>query len=91
MIRGTVLNLVATFSMAYALTRTKVPGRGLIQGMIVVPLSMPAIAAFTLFFAVHHWNTRFNALIYISDTRKWTNPFLQKHFAKGVMLGWIEG
>ena len=105
---------------------------------IILPLSMPVIATFTLFFAVRHWNTYFNALIYISDTRKWTlqllvkmlvidsagtgfnqpvgadvqppqetirmaavvlsmipimcvYPFLQKHFAKGVMLGSIKG
>lgn len=206
---GTTANLFTTFTMAYALTRTKVPGRRLIHGMIVVtlffnagiiptylvvrgigllnsywslilvsltnawslivvrgffqsippdlensarmdgcgdltvfariiiPLSMPAIAAFTLFFAVHHWNTYFDALIYISDTKKWTlqllikqlvidadsmgvghsdsdtappqetmrmasimlsmlpilavYPFLQKHFAKGVLLGSIKG
>jgi putative aldouronate transport system permease protein len=105
---------------------------------IVLPLSMPVIATFTLFFAVRHWNTYFSALIYISDTRKWTlqllvkqlvidsdgagfgqavgadvqppqetirmasvvlsmlpimcvYPFLQRHFAKGVMLGSVKG
>jgi putative aldouronate transport system permease protein len=106
---------------------------------IVLPLSMPAIATFTLFFAVSHWNTYFNALIYLTDAKKWTlqvlvktlvidsessgiaaagsaedkmipqetirmaavvvamlpilivYPFLQKYFAKGVMLGSIKG
>jgi len=106
---------------------------------VVVPLSMPAVAAFTLFFAVMYWNTYFNALIYLSDASKWTlqvliktlvidsdsnvgeagaagddavlpqetirmasivlamapilvvYPFLQKHFAKGVMLGSVKG
>jgi len=106
---------------------------------IVIPLSMPAIAAFILFFAVSYWNTYFNALIYLSDAKKWTlqvlvkslvidsdsngvgasggsddrvlpqetirmasivlamvpilivYPFLQKHFAKGVMLGSVKG
>ncbi|TVY09164.1 carbohydrate ABC transporter permease [Paenibacillus cremeus] len=106
---------------------------------IVIPLSMPAIAAFFLFFAVSYWNTYFNALVYLSDAKKWTlqvlvkslvidsesngvgagggsddrvlpqetirmasivlamvpilivYPFLQKHFAKGVMLGSVKG
>ncbi|GAB1157696.1 MULTISPECIES: carbohydrate ABC transporter permease [Paenibacillus] len=106
---------------------------------IIVPLSMPAIATFTLFFAVGHWNAYFNALIYLSDSSKWTlqlliktlvidsnsvavaqagasdesvvpqetirmasivlamvpilivYPFLQKHFAKGVMIGSVKG
>ncbi|NHN32706.1 carbohydrate ABC transporter permease [Paenibacillus agricola] len=105
---------------------------------IIIPLSMPAVATFTLFFAVAHWNTYFNALIYITDSAKWTlqvlvktliidsnsqgyatssgddkalpqetirmasivlailpillvYPFIQKYFAKGVMLGSIKG
>lgn len=105
---------------------------------IIIPLSKPAIATFTLFFAVAHWNTYFNALVYITDSTKWTlqllvktlvidsnaqgyatgggdeqslpqetirmasivlailpillvYPFLQKYFAKGVMLGSIKG
>jgi putative aldouronate transport system permease protein len=108
---------------------------------IIIPLSMPAIATFTLFFAVAHWNTYFNALIFLTDSKKWTlqllvktlvidsnstgvgqagsvggeeamlpqetirmasivlailpillvYPFLQKYFAKGVMLGSVKG
>lgn len=45
---------------------------------IVIPLSMPAIAAFVLFFAVSYWNTYFNALIYLSDAKKWTLQVLVK-------------
>ncbi|MGF7050590.1 putative aldouronate transport system permease protein [Paenibacillus sp. DS2015] len=207
---GTALNLIVSFSMAYALTKKAMPGRSLMMGFIiftlvfnaglvpnyllvkelgllnsywaliwpaltnawsliiiksfleslpseledaakidgcsdigvflriVIPLSMPAIATFTLFFAVAHWNTYFNAFIYLSDSSKWTlqvlvktlvidsdnagmagsggdersvpqetirmasivmamvpilviYPFLQKHFAKGVMLGSVKG
>jgi putative aldouronate transport system permease protein len=105
---------------------------------IVMPLSMPAIATFSLFYAVGHWNNYFNALLYINDSAKWpiqvwlrqivilsnggfsdssaaseaiippstikyaiiivatvpvmlVYPFLQKHFAKGVMLGSVKG
>ncbi|MBP1917399.1 putative aldouronate transport system permease protein [Lederbergia galactosidilyticus] len=105
---------------------------------IVVPLSMPAIATFTLFYSVTHWNQFFAAIIYIHDTDMWpiqvllrqmiiigsttefqsvdageiqvlpttikmaaivvatvpiliVYPFLQKHFAKGVMLGSVKG
>jgi putative aldouronate transport system permease protein len=147
---GTVLNLLTTFTMAYALTKQQMDGRNFILGIVVfslvfnagiipgyllvknlgllnsywaliwpsltnawsiivvksfmdslpieleesakmdgctdlgvfiriiVPLSMPSIAAFTLFFAVAHWNTYFNALLYISDPTKWTLQVLVK-------------
>ncbi|GIP45608.1 putative ABC transporter permease protein YtcP [Paenibacillus sp. J45TS6] len=104
---------------------------------IVLPLSLPAMATFGLFYAVGHWNQFFNAILYINDNTKWpiqvllreivilasgrigdTNiddaeiqpltirmavivfatipilvvyPFLQKHFAKGAMLGSVKG
>jgi putative aldouronate transport system permease protein len=38
---------------------------------IVVPLSLPAIATFTLFYAVGHWNSFMNVLLYINDPKKW--------------------
>ncbi|WP_020619410.1 carbohydrate ABC transporter permease [Paenibacillus daejeonensis] len=104
---------------------------------IVLPLSMPAIAAFGLFFAVGYWNQYFNAMLYLNSPDKWpiqvllqnmlvdasgssmvsetfnqpppsetlkmaavviailpivmVYPFLQKHFAKGAMVGSIKG
>ncbi|MBW7453103.1 carbohydrate ABC transporter permease [Paenibacillus sepulcri] len=38
---------------------------------IILPLSLPALATFGLFFAVAHWNVFFNAVLYINDFRKW--------------------
>jgi putative aldouronate transport system permease protein len=43
---------------------------------IVVPLSMPAIATFTLFYAVGHWNAFMNVLLYIRNSNKWTIQIL---------------
>jgi putative aldouronate transport system permease protein len=34
---------------------------------VVIPLSLPAIAVITLFYAVAHWNAYFSALIYLRD------------------------
>ncbi|WP_426348534.1 carbohydrate ABC transporter permease [Alloiococcus sp. CFN-8] len=36
---------------------------------IIIPLSMPVIATITLFFAVAHWNSYFQAMIYITDPK----------------------
>jgi putative aldouronate transport system permease protein len=110
---------------------------------IIVPLSMPVIATFTLFYAVGYWNTWWNAMLFCNDKDLQTlqlflrrlvvtsdgidgmratyaelpgsrsalytesikmaccvvatlpilvvYPFLQKHFAKGVMIGAIKG
>ncbi len=104
---------------------------------IVLPLSLPAMATFGLFYAVGHWNQFFNAILYINDSHLYpiqvllrqivilsqssigdtsidtteiqpltirmavivfatvpillVYPFLQKHFAKGVMLGSVKG
>ncbi|MGG1517970.1 carbohydrate ABC transporter permease [Paenibacillus oryzisoli] len=37
---------------------------------IVIPLSMPILAVMVLFYSVGHWNSYFNALIYLSDRHK---------------------
>jgi putative aldouronate transport system permease protein len=107
---------------------------------IILPLSMPAMAAFGLFYAVAYWNTFFSAILFITDPLKRplqvllqlmiidssstasggaaadlgveqlppetlkmaavviatapilaVYPFLQKHFAKGVMVGSVKG
>lgn len=38
---------------------------------IVMPLSMAALATIGLFYAVGHWNSFFNAVIYINEKPKW--------------------
>lgn len=38
---------------------------------IVLPLSLPAIATFALFYAVGYWNAYFGAVIYISNNKLW--------------------
>jgi len=39
---------------------------------IILPLSLPVLATFTLFYAVDHWNSYFTCLLYINDAEKWT-------------------
>lgn len=38
---------------------------------IVLPLSKPALATFTMFYAVGHWNQFMQPLLYLNDSRKW--------------------
>lgn len=101
---------------------------------IALPLSLPCLATFGLFYAVGHWNNYFGALLYLEDSKKFpfqlvlrnivmqtaetqtdpnalipedtlkmavivigtvpiliVYPFLQKHFAAGVMVGAVKG
>ena len=101
---------------------------------IALPLSLPCLATFGLFYAVGHWNNYFGALLYLEDSTKFpfqlvlrnivmqtaetqtdpnalipedtlkmavivigtvpiliVYPFLQKHFAAGVMGGAVKG
>lgn len=37
---------------------------------IILPLSIPALATISLFYAVGHWNTWFDAFLFISDSKK---------------------
>ena len=101
---------------------------------IALPLSLPCLATFGLFYAVGHWNNYFGALLYLEDSTMFpfqlvlrnivmqtaetqtdpnalipedtlkmavivigtvpiliVYPFLQKHFAAGVMVGAVKG
>ena len=101
---------------------------------IALPLSLPCLATFGLFYAVGHCNNYFGALLYLEDSTKFpfqlvlrnivmqtaetqtdpnalipedtlkmavivigtvpiliVYPFLQKHFAAGVMVGAVKG
>lgn len=37
---------------------------------VVLPISLPVIATISLFYAVGHWNSWFNAMLYINDSTK---------------------
>ncbi|WP_438444518.1 carbohydrate ABC transporter permease [Gorillibacterium sp. sgz5001074] len=104
---------------------------------IILPLSLPSLATFGLFYAVTYYNSYFTAMLYLNDAAKWpiqvllqnmllnaqssdlaqdafvapppaetlkmaavvvatlpilcVYPFLQKHFAKGAMVGSVKG
>ncbi|MBS4195667.1 carbohydrate ABC transporter permease [Lederbergia citri] len=51
---------------------------------IVLPLSKPVIATFTLFYMVYNWNTYFHAILYLNDNNKWPlQVFLKLMLVKG--------
>lgn len=61
-----------------------------ILGEIMLPLSKPALATFSLFYAVGYWNNYTSALLYINDAKKWP---LQIMLRQIIMLanGAIDG
>ena len=38
---------------------------------IVLPISLPALATISLFYAVTYWNTYMHAILYLADADKW--------------------
>jgi putative aldouronate transport system permease protein len=61
--------------------------------MIVLPLSGPIIAVIALFYAIGHWNSFFNALIYLQSKELWPlqlvlrEILVQNQIDPGMMAG----
>ncbi|WNR45999.1 carbohydrate ABC transporter permease [Paenibacillus roseipurpureus] len=51
---------------------------------IVLPLSIPALATFTLFYAVGNWNQYFNAILYVNKPSLWPLQILLRQV---VLIG----
>ena len=69
------------------------PGQTLIR--VIIPLSMPIIATIALFCAVGHWNSWFDALLYIRNNRLWPLQLLLRNLvfttsSEGVDLASIN-
>jgi len=43
---------------------------------VVLPLATPFISVITLFYSIGHWNSYFNALIFLTDRTKWSLQLL---------------
>jgi putative aldouronate transport system permease protein len=83
------LIIARTFMMSipYSLQESaKIDGANEIKILfrIIIPLCMPIIAVLTIFYAVFHWNSFFNALLFIPDTK--LQP-LQIYLRKVLVLG----
>lgn len=58
---------------------------------IVLPLSGPVLAVMILFYAVGHWNSYFNALIYLSDRDKYPlQLFLREILIQDQMQNMVD-
>lgn len=61
---------------------------------IVLPLSLPAIATISLFYAVTYWNTYMTAILYLNDSAKWPIQVLLRQIVivssgmQGICLKW---
>lgn len=57
---------------------------------IIIPLSLPAIATLTLFYAVLQWNTYMHAILYINDTERWPIQVLLRQIVMVSQAGFVE-
>lgn len=58
---------------------------------IILPLSMPVIAALSLFYGVAHWNSFMSVLIYINETSKFNlSVLIQQMVAQANLLNEIQ-
>ncbi|MDF2922227.1 MAG: YtcP3 [Paenibacillaceae bacterium] len=53
---------------------------------IIIPLSMAAIATISLFYAVSHWNSWFDSLIFINDKKMWTLQLLLREIIRNANM-----
>jgi len=60
------------------LDSAKIDGAGevAILTRVVLPLSKGVLAVISLFYAVAHWNSWFNALLYLNDPTRWPLPLI---------------
>ena len=55
---------------------------------VVIPLSGPILAVITLFYAVGHWNSFFNALIYLKSANKYPLQIILRDILVEQQMPW---
>lgn len=53
---------------------------------VILPLSLPVMATLTLFYAVGHWNSFFNVMIYINDPNKYNMSVLVQNMIQSATI-----